>query len=249
MSRPLFIGTQRLRPEQTDSTNTWLRAYLDMHPGVPEGLVVVTPYQTAGRGQQGRVWLAPKGQNLTASILLKPAFMAANDLFWLNKAVALAVRDTLAAFLPDPVIKWPNDVYAAGKKVAGILIESSVSSKVQWVIAGIGINVLQTEFDPETPLAASIKSLGGAEISVETVLDALCTHLEQRYLQVRSGRFNLLDEQYHAFLMGKDTLVRFTFKGEVHTGMLFGVDETGKLLIKSETQDACYQVGEISLLL
>jgi BirA family biotin operon repressor/biotin-[acetyl-CoA-carboxylase] ligase len=249
LSRPLFIGLEHVHLDTTPSTNEWLRAYLRQHPGVPEGLVVTAHHQTAGRGQREREWIAQPGQNLTTSILLKPTFLAAGALFYLNKAVALAVRDTLAAFLPDAQLKWPNDIYAQNRKLAGILIETSVSSRVQWVIVGIGINVRQLDFGPSAPFAASIASLSQQNPTVEGITHALCIHLEHRYLQLRAGQFTEIDAQYHQHLLGYQTEVSFEHEGKLLTGTCLGVDENGKILIALHDHTGVYQTGEINWLM
>jgi len=249
LSRPLFIGLERLRPERADSTNSWLRDYLVQHPSAPEGLVVITPQQTAGRGQQGRAWISEPGSNLTASVLLRPRFLEPSQLFYLNKAIALAVRDTLADYLPEACIKWPNDVYAGGRKVAGILIESAVASRVQWVIAGVGVNVNQADFGPDAPLAGSIASISGHTVSVETVLDALCSHLEHRYLQLRAGQQAALNALYHEHLLGLGTTFRYRHLGNIHTATLKAVDANGCLVVSEQGNLRTYTVGEIEWLM
>ena len=249
MSQPLFIGIERLRPERTESTNSWLREHLAQHPLAPEGLVVVTPQQTAGRGQQGRVWVAEPGHNLTASILLRPRFLEPNQLFYLNKAIALAVRDTLADYLPEACIKWPNDIYIRSQKVAGILIESAVGSRVQWVIAGIGVNVNQVGFGPHAPLAASLASLAKNTFSVEGVLDALCSHLEHRYLQLRAGALAAVNAQYHEHLMSIGQTFTFRCRGETHSGILKAVDTNGNLVVELQGKVRTFSVGGIEWLI
>jgi len=248
LSRPLFIGLERIHLDTTPSTNSWLREYVQQHPGAPEGIAVIAYHQTAGRGQRERQWIALPGQNLTSSILLKPVFLAAGALFYLNKAVALAVRDTLAVYLPQVYLKWPNDIFAQNHKLAGILIETSVSTRVQWVIAGIGINVNQTEFDHQAPLATSIATLTGKQASVEEVADHLYQHLEHRYLQLRSGQFAAINDEYHRYLMGYQAEVFFEYQGKPVTGICKGVDENGKILIEHNGGIAVYQVGDLKWL-
>lgn len=249
MSRPLFIGLERIYLDSVPSTNTWLRDYVQQHPAAPEGLVVSAHHQTAGRGQRERQWIADPGQNLTTSILLKPTFLAAGALFYLNKAVALAVHDTLAAWLPDACIKWPNDIYAQNHKLAGILIETSVSTRVQWVIVGVGINVHQSTFDLQAPKAASIASLSGHQPAITEIADALYMHLEHRYLQLRAGHTEALNAEYHQHLLGYQTEVFFEYQGKPQTGICLGVDENGKIMIAQNNSTAVYQMGEINWLM
>lgn len=230
----------------TPSTNDLLKAHIMAHPEAAEGLTVTTTQQTAGRGQRGRTWTAEPGQNLTASILLKPTFLAANDLFYLNKALALAVRDTLAGKLPEVQVKWPNDIYAEGRKLAGLLIETSISNRVQWVIAGVGINVNQMQFGPSAPLAASLAMLSGERVPVEVVLDTLCVHIEHRYLQLRAGHLAEIDQQYHQHLLGFGKQIRYQHRDLLHLAICKGVDAQGHLIVQDDGEEVRYGVGEIN---
>ena len=109
--------------------------------GCPDGTFIYAGYQTAGRGRiAGRQWLSPAGENLLGTLILKQP--ASTD-FTLR--IGLAVSLTLDSFLPSAVrtaVKWPNDILINGKKTAGILCESAGGC----LLAGIGINLLQTAF-------------------------------------------------------------------------------------------------------
>lgn len=248
MSHTLFIGQTRIRLQSADSTNTWLRNYITVHPEAPEGLVVTADLQFAGRGQQGRAWVAEEGMNLTASILLRPRFMASSGLFYLNKAIALAVCDTLAGYVTDVRIKWPNDIYVQGKKVAGILIETAVSSSVQWVIAGIGINANQQDFGPEAPQAASISGITDDEVNLELLLNNLCHHIEQNYLLLRAGQTNAIEQRYHENLLQLDQPIHYIHNGHPTSGIVKGVDPEGRLMVLHRDKLERYAVGEIQWL-
>src|SRR5262249_22228516 len=115
-----------------DSTNTYA---MRLPPAKAlEGLVIFTDHQTAGRGRMGRVWEGLARQQLTFSVILTPSF-AAN---WLMMASALAVHEAITGVMGlAPAIKWPNDVLIGGKKVCGILVETSG----EVAVIGIGVNV------------------------------------------------------------------------------------------------------------
>lgn len=122
------------------STNTWALERLDH---LPHGAVVFTRQQTAGRGQQGRIWHAPPGV-LTASFVLEQA--SAEHLSGLSLAAGLAVIYAVEDLLPDPPLalrlKWPNDVYLQERKLAGILCETSFKAGFERlrVVVGVGLN-------------------------------------------------------------------------------------------------------------
>jgi len=125
--------------------------------GAPPGTVVLADEQTAGRGRAGRTWLAPPGRALLLSILLRPgarAPLAAPLLAGL--ATARAIERTTGV---RTGIKWPNDIVVEGKKLAGILCETAAGPGPDYLVVGIGINVLQEEDDWPPELRAHATSL------------------------------------------------------------------------------------------
>jgi len=144
--------------------------------GAPHGTVVVAEQQTAGRGRQGRVWSAPTGRALTLSALGR---LPAARLEPLPLAVALAVCEACEAVAPvECRIKWPNDVWIDGRKVAGVLIEGRPLDG--WAVIGIGLNVntAQDEFPEELRgSAVSLRIAAGRQIERDAALDALLTRL------------------------------------------------------------------------
>ena len=121
------------------------------------GDVICAERQTAGRGQRGHTWTSPEGVNLLFSVVLCPTFLPAGEQFLLSQAVALALVDTLGTCGIDARIKWTNDIYAGDRKLAGILIEHHLAGgRLARTVAGIGINVNQTEFDPALPNPTSM---------------------------------------------------------------------------------------------
>ena len=109
--------------ETLDSTNKYLEN-IDTST-VDEGYIVRAEHQTSGVGQQGNIWQSQANKNLTFSMLLKPTFLPIADRYMLTKAISLAMVDFLKAVLPNNFIsiKWPNDIYAGNRKLAGVLVE------------------------------------------------------------------------------------------------------------------------------
>ena len=138
--------------KQTHSTSTLLREqYTD---DLPHLYTIRTDFQTAGRGQAGNSWESEEGKNLLFSSLLRYEGIRAADQWRLSMLVAVACWEVLAKYLPKDwlTIKWPNDIYYGDKKLVGILIENSLSgSMVDHTIAGIGVNVNQTEWLSNAP--------------------------------------------------------------------------------------------------
>lgn len=159
-------------------------AVLAAMPDAPHGTVVVTDRQTAGRGQRGNSWEAQPGANLTFSLLLRPQAIPAAGQFELSMIVALevaaCVRRALAGApdAPRVCVKWPNDIYVGDRKIAGILIENSLSgSGIERSIAGIGLNVNQRRFLSDAPNPTSIIHYTGTPMPLSALLESLCTSI------------------------------------------------------------------------
>ena len=150
--------------EQTNSTNTLLKELIAKGQ---EPVFIYAGYQTAGRGQTGNSWESEKGKNLICSILLPPN----KNLYFLNIAVSVAI---LRLFDEPLTIKWPNDIYWKDKKLAGILLENAIiGNEVKYTIAGIGLNVNQTEFVSDAPNPVSLKQISGKEYAIDPLMQDL----------------------------------------------------------------------------
>jgi BirA family biotin operon repressor/biotin-[acetyl-CoA-carboxylase] ligase len=162
-----------------DSTNTYaMRLPL---AEAQEGLIIITDHQTAGRGRVGRVWEGFARQQLTFSVILTPPF-AAN---WLMMASALAVHEAITGVMGlSPAIKWPNDVLIGGKKVCGILIETS--GKI--AVIGVGVNVNGSlAYVPELGArATTLEDAAGQPRSREALAAAILLALADHYEAMRS---------------------------------------------------------------
>jgi len=163
-----------------ESTQTLARAWAVT--GAPEGAVVLADYQTAGRGQHGRPWIAPSGTALLFSVILRPHLPVSR---WpeIPLAAGCAIAEGLEALAQVPAtLRWPNDVLVAGGKVAGILAEG-VAGSSPLVILGIGVNVSQRDTDWPAGLAGRARSLAGlgAPVPRETLLATLLGQLGAWY--------------------------------------------------------------------
>jgi BirA family biotin operon repressor/biotin-[acetyl-CoA-carboxylase] ligase len=152
--------------DETGSTNDVLRARAESDP---EFSVVVTGSQTAGRGRLGRVWVAPPGRTLAASVLLKPTLpggaVGADSFGWLPLLAGLAMTRAVDSLLSghEVSLKWPNDVQVDGLKVSGILTEFVPPAAV---IVGAGLNLELDADELPTPQATSL-ALNGATLRGE----------------------------------------------------------------------------------
>ena len=204
------LGLPRLHLRETASTSD--RARELVAAGAPHGTLVTAGAQTAGRGRQGRAWIAPPGRALLASLVLRdvPPLLAL--------ASAVAVADVAG---PAAAIKWPNDVLLDGRKVAGILAEGRPQEG--WAVLGIGINVALDAADLPPELAATAGGLGLAPSDVEPVLAALLTALEERLACDRGAIL--------AAYRARDALLGRAVRWRDGGGIAAGVDDDGRLLV------------------
>ena len=165
--------------DETDSTNRWLRDYALSQP---EGdYVVVSEYQTAGRGCGTNSWESERGKNLTFSLLIHPTEITADCQFRISEAVSLALCETLDGYVTDRQVsvKWPNDIYVDDCKICGMLIENRLRGRLMTdSIIGIGLNVNQREFFSDAPNPVSLVQLLGHEVALEPLLQAFLQKLE-----------------------------------------------------------------------
>jgi BirA family biotin operon repressor/biotin-[acetyl-CoA-carboxylase] ligase len=249
MSDTLFIGAHHLSLETVDSTNTYAKTLIaDQRP--PEGTLVTTRLQTAGRGQSGSTWQAEPGLNLTASYILYPSFLSADRQFFLNMAVSLAVRELCEEITGHEIrIKWPNDIYHKNKKLAGILIENTISgSQLASSVVGIGLNINQTTFDPGLPNPTSVKLITGQQTQIEAVIPQLNSYIEKYYLQLRQLHFNFLDKGYMVHLYRYHQTATYSRNGQTFRGEITGVTKEGKLIIESGGKELRFGMKEVEYL-
>ena len=241
----LFVGQNQVFVSQCHSSNS-IAAEMLRNNDLTEGTLVITDNQTAGRGQRGNVWEAEPEKNLTLSVILKPSFLLAKDQFLLTIAVSLAIQEFLTTRLTAEVkIKWPNDIMVNNSKICGILIENVLSgNKIQHSIIGIGLNVNQTSFSIASPTSMSL--VAHHEFDLTNELNLILGKLEIYYLQLRSGKYDVLKENYlrHLYWLGEKHI--FRSKGEAFSGFITGVEEYGKLNVMRDTKEISYDMKEIA---
>jgi BirA family biotin operon repressor/biotin-[acetyl-CoA-carboxylase] ligase len=219
-----------------DSTN--LEAWRMVRQGQGmEGTIIRADYQARGRGQGNTQWESQAGMNLCVSAILEPTFLPPDKQFLLNKALSLAVRDTVARLLPGIAVsvKWPNDIYAGTEKIAGMLIENAIQgSKLGHSIAGIGINVNQLHFAPLLPNPVSVARITGRMANLDHCLEFLLLALEHWYGILRSGNTEVLDQSYLDSLLGFGEKRQFLSNGQRFYATITGISRHGKLLLQME---------------
>lgn len=222
---------------EVESTNTYAITMLAQNRP-EEGSVVVTDFQTNGKGTEANTWESEKGKNLTFSLILYPTF-AADQQFVLNKAISLGINDFLKSELHyySITIKWPNDIYINDKKVCGILIQNSVlGNKLDYVIVGIGLNVNQTHFISNAPNPVSMKMTSGLEYNLEQMLYKLLQSISKRYDQVKAGKIKKIEFDYLNVLYRLMEWHDYFIKGIVIRAKITGTNDYGQLLLETESE-------------
>ena len=212
--------------EATGSTNDDARQL--GREGAPAGTVIVAGRQDSGRGRRGAAWMCPPGEGLAFTILLRPSEKKA---LWprLSLAAGLAVAEGLERFGVAAEVKWPNDVWIAGKKIAGILVEAGD----EFVVVGMGINVGVTEF-PEM-LAESATSLA-LECGEAPPLPAMLSAVLERF-QIWQGSidrdFPELIRHFRLRCALTGQRVRLLAADGALNGTVRGIGEGGELLLET----------------
>jgi BirA family biotin operon repressor/biotin-[acetyl-CoA-carboxylase] ligase len=210
--------------------------------GAPEGLVIATEQQTAGRGRLGRAWHSPAGENLYLSIVLRPA-RPAPEIPPLTLLAGAALARALAGLGLRPRLKWPNDaqlVVAGGvRKVAGILTEmSSEGGRVGHVVVGLGLNVNAEAFPPElADRATSLRLAAGRPFDRAEVLAAVLGAFEPLCDDFRRRGPTAATEawQEHAALGERCRVAIPGAPGDAVEGVALGLDTDGALRLRDDS--------------
>ncbi len=247
----LFIGKVLLHIEEVDSTNSYAINLLSKN-NPSEGTVISAWNQTQGRGQIGSNWESEAGKNITVSVILYPVFLSIKHQFLLNQAISLSVFDFISRFIKTDVkIKWPNDIVIGNKKIAGTLIQNTLSSNIfQASIVGVGVNVNQRHFTSDVPNPTSIFLEIQAEKDINKLIAMLCGDIEKRYLQLRSENPSIVRKEYlcNLFQFQEDAIYQRMDNEEIFSGKIVGIDESGRLLIDHQKGQSAFSLKEVKFL-
>ena len=234
-----WLGHRILYQERIDSTN---RLAERLSPDqAPPGTVIIADFQSQGRGRLQRQWLAEPGSALLCTSILGPITP-----LWAAPMIAgLAVLTTLQTLHLPVRLKWPNDVLLAGRKCAGILIETRRVEATPWILVGIGINVRIA--DPSLPDAGYLDALAATPIRRETLLVDLLAHLEQWRNQVTAD-VAVVRDAWRSNLATLGQRVTITTAENAFSGIATDVAEDGALIVAlPDGTTRIVQAGDVTL--
>ena len=218
-----------IKLETINSTNDYALSLKDSLV-FKEGLVVTSSYQSGGNGQRGKAWESNANKNLTLSVVIEPKIKL-DEQSVISKIVALSVCDLLKFLGIAAEIKWPNDILVAKQKIAGILIQNKVKGNfITHSVIGLGFNVNQLVFMDYSPKATSLRLQLNKEYEVSEIQEQFLSFLSERLMLLKKCKNQ--KNEYLNFLFLKDKLAAFESDDKQFMGIIKGVSESGKLLIK-----------------
>lgn len=236
--------------EQIDSTNAFLQkqqSECDIR-----NWVVSADMQTAGKGMGSNSWESKVGKNLTFSLALDVSFLPAEKQFLLSEAVPLGIVEVLDKLLPVEKlsIKWPNDIYYGNRKLAGILINSTIKANMMDIsIIGIGLNVNQMQFQNWPTHPVSLKLITGKDFELQPLLEQLAEHIIIKVEQLKSNP-TTIEQYYLKRLFRYRTWADYEVDGKVLRLLMTGIDPFGRLQLVDEQQTLyTFDIKEIKFVL
>ena len=234
-----------IKVDATNSTST-LIASLFRLGAIEIPSVLYTNDQTGGRGRLERPWKSEPGKNLTISYVLPDFGSSPKSVFRAMRQITWSVLEILeASGIPDLSVKWPNDIMAGDRKIAGILIERSLrQGKSSFVIVGIGLNVNQVSFNDE------FKATSMAELTQKVFeIDPLAYRLSDSITNLLLQDQEITIDQFQSKLYGINRTHRWQLGDKVVEATLLGVTEDGSaLLYSSEGKSLKFTSEEIRML-
>jgi len=230
-----------------ESTNKYALENIDK---IGDKTVVIARIQTKGRGRNARNWVSKKN-NLFASLVLKPQYKLEKE-YTLNAlthymAVVLA-RVFKKKYSIETKIKWPNDIIADGKKIAGILIETVIQGYfLQGVVIGVGVNLNMDRKSLETidKPATSLNILLKRKINTDRFLDYLLEEFFTQYDELLKQGFLLIKEEYNRRNMVLGKMIEVDVFNKKYYGMVKEIDDKGQLVLNCNNTEKIISVGDI----
>lgn len=245
------VGRSIVLLESVDSTNTYAKKLA--LEGAADGTVVIAEEQTGGRGRMGRSFQSPRGKGVYLTVIFLPQ-AEPSALLTLTARTAVAVCDAVEEVCGvRPRIKWTNDILMGEKKLCGILTEMGIegeSGRLQYVVAGMGINVghRAEDFDETVrTVATSLFLQLGKTVSRARLAARLISRLDSMYSELLAGSQDYL-EQYRADCITVGRQVRVIRGESVRPAFALGIGEDASLLVRYEDGSTeALMAGEVTV--
>lgn len=238
--------------EETESTNNILMDLAKVDHSLPQLYSVLTFNQTAGRGQRGNRWFVSPRKNLTYSFFLRLAKIQANQQYVISEYVVGVVLRAVASLLSSEQqrhlsVKWPNDIYYGDYKLAGILIEHSLSGMyVDYSVVGIGLNVNEDSFPKELPNPISLSQITNVEYDILELHQQIMVIAEQRLKSLLQGKYSLIHKDYMSHLYRREGLHHYRDARGDFWASILDVQPSGHLVLRTEEgEERVYSFKEV----
>ena len=239
------IGAQIFRFEKLTSTNEVLREFVENKSAL-HGAVVVSKFQTNGRGQITNTWESEADKNLLLSIYITPKTITATEQVLINLFVSLSVFDFLNSFFPGKIkIKWPNDIYFDDQKICGILIENNIQGNtIKSSVIGVGININQRNFLSKQ--ATSLAMISNMQYDLDELLDELLSCFNLRFEELSLQLKSKLTDDYLKVMYRINMEANYRIEDKIVCGKIIGIDAFGRLKLLIGDELKLYSFKEIS---
>jgi BirA family biotin operon repressor/biotin-[acetyl-CoA-carboxylase] ligase len=239
--------------ETVDSTNKFALDFAETS-AIKNGLVIWADEQTAGRGHGENSWESKSGKNLTFTLVIKPLYISPARQFTITQMVSVALQNTLEKFTGrnDIRIKWPNDIYAGNKKLAGMLIQNVIKGEeLDLSVIGIGLNVNQQQFNLRVPNPVSIIHLIKKETERKHLLQEFLKEFQNEYEKSGSPLFQeMIGKSYFEKMYLFNEWANYKAGDEIIGGKIKGVGPYGHLILVLENgEERQFGFKEVELII
>lgn len=257
-----------------DSTNNY--ALSQLHAGLTQhGEAFFAHEQRAGKGQRGKIWIAPKESSIILSVVINPYPLQLVQQFQLSACIAVSVFEFFESYAGNHCkIKWPNDLYWCDRKAGGILIENIIGKASEihggqksrdniltpgedrntiidnsiscwlWAVAGIGININQTNFPNQLINPVSLAQITGKKYAPLQLGRELCVLMDKNFKKLIENGFEEIYNTYQLHLYKKNEPVKFKKGNRVFEALVRCVSPSGELVIQHALEES-FRFGEI----
>ena len=233
--------------KEIESTNTYAIQYTK-EKEIDSPIIIVTDFQSSGKGQRENNWESKKGENLLLSVILKHEIDIFNQ-FDLNVITSLSLLDLVRQLeIHNVTIKWPNDILVGVNKIAGVLIHNRIKAKkIIYSIIGVGININQDNFREFPRNATSIKKETSISFDINKILHDFLSIMEKRYLDYIQNKDCKLDEYLkNLYLINK--VSDFQINGKETQGIIKAVNQQGMLIVDLNHKRKKFKSNQIRFL-